>query len=120
MRRVSVVFFGLLCVVFVLTQAAIAEEKPVTSDKLSIGDIKPYLEKLCTSRNQKVQHIFGIHQEGTQATIFFTVEGQLMAGAPGAGAPGAGKKGSFNISLKLLRFNSGEWFDATNYSLVTK
>jgi hypothetical protein len=42
MTRASVMLFCLLCFQFVLTQAAVAQQKPLTSEKLSIDDVKCY------------------------------------------------------------------------------
>jgi len=130
MTRASVVLFGLLCFLFVLAQAAIAQQKLVTSDKLSIEDVKPHLEKILKSRNATLQQVFGIHQEGNQATIYYVAEGPSMFGGPGSGGfgskgPGVGgsgveKRGPVREQLKLVRFNSGEWFDPQHQSLVTK
>ena len=122
--------FGLLCFLFVLAQAAIAQQKPVTSDKLSIEDVKPHLEKILKSRNATLQQVFGVHQEGSQATIYYMAEGPSMFGGPGSGGPGSKgpgvggpgveKRGPLREQLKLVRFNSGEWFDPQHQSLVTK
>jgi hypothetical protein len=130
MRGASVVLFGLFCFLFVLTHAAIAQQKPVTSDKLSIEDVKPHLEKILKTRNATLQQIFGVHQEGSQATIYYLAEGPSMFGGPGSGGlgskspavggPGAEKRGPLREQLRLVRFNSGEWFDPQNKSLVTK
>ena len=130
MTRASVVLFGLLCFLFVLAQAAIAQQKPVTSDKLSIEDVKPHLEKILKSRNATLQQVFGVHQEGSQATIYYMAEGPSMFGGPGSGGPGSKgpgvggpgveKRGPLREQLKLVRFNSGEWFDPQHQSLVTK
>jgi hypothetical protein len=130
MTRASVVLSGLLCFLFVLAQAAIAQQKLVTSDKLSIEDVKPHLEKILKSRNATLQQVFGIHQEGNQATIYYVAEGPSMFGGPGSGGfgskgPGVGgsgveKRGPVREQLKLVRFNSGEWFDPQHQSLVTK
>jgi len=130
MTRASVVLFGLLCFLFVLAQAAIAQQKPVTSDKLSIEDVKPHLEKILKSRNATLQQVFGVHQEGSQATIYYMAEGPSMFGGPGSGGPGSKgpgvggpgveKRGPLREQLKLVRFNSGEWFDPQHQSFVTK
>ena len=130
MTRASVALFGLLCFLFVLAQAAIAQQKPVTSDKLSIEDVKPHLEKILKSRNATLQQVFGVHQEGSQATIYYMAEGPSMFGGPGSGGPGSKgpgvggpgveKRGPLREQLKLVRFNSGEWFDPQHQSLVTK
>jgi len=130
MTRASVALFGLLCFLSVLAQAAIAQQKPVTSDKLSIEDVKPHLEKILKSRNATLQQVFGVHQEGSQATIYYMAEGPSMFGGPGSGGPGSKgpgvggpgveKRGPLREQLKLVRFNSGEWFDPQHQSLVTK
>ena len=130
MTRASVALFGLLCFLFVLAQAAIAQQKPVTSDKLSIEDVKPHLEKILKSRNATLQQVFGVHQEGSQATIYYMAEGPSMFGGPGSGGPGSKgpgvggpgveKRGPLREQLKLVRFNSGEWFDPQHQSFVTK
>ncbi len=130
MTRASVALFGLLCFLFVLAQAAIAQQKPVTSDKLSIEDVKPHLEKILKSRNATLQQVFGVHQEGSQATIYYMAEGPSMFGGPGSGGPGSKgpgvggpgveKRGPLREQLKLVRFNSGEWFEPQHQSLVTK
>jgi len=130
MTRAPVVLFGLLCFLFVLAQAAIAQQKPVTSDKLSIEDVKPHLEKILKSRNATLQQVFGVYQEGSQATIYYLAEGPSMFGGPGSGGPGSKgpgvggpgveKRGPLREQLKLVRFNSGEWFDPQHQSLVTK
>lgn len=130
MTRASVVLFGLLCFLFVLAQAAIAQQKPVTSDKLSIEDVKPHLEKILKSRNATLQQVFGVHQEGSQATIYYMAEGPSMFGGPGSGGPGSKgpgvggpgveKRGPLREQLKSVRFNSGEWFDPQHQSFVTK
>ena len=130
MTRAPVALFGLLCFLFVLAQAAIAQQKPVTSDKLSIEDVKPHLEKILKSRNATRQQVFGVHQEGSQATIYYMAEGPSMFGGPGSGGPGSKgpgvggpgveKRGPLREQLKLVRFNSGEWFDPQHQSFVTK
>jgi hypothetical protein len=130
MTRASVVILGLLWFLFVLTQAAIAQQKPVTSEKLSIEDVKPYLEKILKSRNATLQQVYGVHQEGSQATVYYLAEGPSMFGVPGLGGPGskgpgfggpAGeKRGPLREQLRLVKFNSGEWFDPQNRSFVTK
>jgi hypothetical protein len=130
MTRASVALFGLLCFLFVLAQGAIAQQKPVTSDKLSIEDVKPHLEKILKSRNATLQQVFGVHQEGSQATIYYMAEGPSMFGGPGSGGPGSKgpgvggpgveKRGPLREQLKLVRFNSGEWFDPQHQSFVTK
>jgi len=130
MTRASVALFGLLCFLSVLAQAAIAQQKPVTSDKLSIEDVKPHLEKILKSRNATLQQVFGVHQEGSQATIYYMAEGPSMFGGPGSGGPGSKgpgvggpgveKRGPLREQLKLVRFNSGEWFDPQHQSFVTK
>jgi hypothetical protein len=130
MTRASVVLFGLLCFLFVLAQAAIAQQKPVISDKLSIEEVKPHLEKILKSRNATLQQVFGVHQEGSQATIYYMAEGPSMFGGPGSGGPGSKgpgvggpgveKRGPLREQLKLVRFNSGEWFDPQHQSFVTK
>ena len=130
MIKASMVLFGLLSILFVLTQAAIAQQKPVTSDKLSIQDVKPYLETILKSRNATLQQIFGVHQEGNQATVYYVAEGPSMFGGPGSGGPGSKgpglggpgveKRGPLKEQLRLVRFNSGEWFNPQHQSLVTK
>jgi hypothetical protein len=130
MTRASVVLFGLLCFLFVLAQAAIAQQKPVISDKLSIEEVKPHLEKILKSRNATLQQVFGVHQEGSQATIYYMAEGPSMFGGPGSGGPGSKgpgvggpgveKRGPLREQLKLVRFNSGEWFDPQHQSFITK
>jgi hypothetical protein len=130
MTRASVVLFGLLCFLFVLAQAAIAQQKPVISDKLSIEEVKPHLEKILKSRNATLQQVFGVHQEGSQATIYYMAEGPSMFGGPGSGGPGSKgpgvggpgveKRGPLREQLKLVRFNSGEWFDPQHQSFVAK
>jgi len=130
MTKGSVVLFCLLCFVFVFTQAAVAQHKPVTSDKLTVEDVKPYLEKILKIRNATLQQVFGVHQEGSQATIHYLAEGPSIFGVPGpggpgskspaVGGPGAEKRGPLREQLRLVRFNSGEWFDPQNKSLVTK
>jgi hypothetical protein len=130
MTRASVVLFCLLCFLFVLTQAAVAQQKPVTSEKLSIDDVKPYLERILKSRSATLQRVLGVHQEGSQATVYYLAEGPSIFGVPGpggpgskspaVGGPGAEKRGPLREQLKLVRFNSGEWFDPQHQSLVIK
>ncbi len=130
MTRASMVLFGLLCFLFALAQVAIAQQKPVTSEKLSIEDVKPHLEKILKSRNVTLQQAFGVHQEGSQATVFYLAEGPSIFGVPGTGGPGskspavggpgAEKRGPLREQLKLVRFNSGEWFDPQHQFLVFK
>jgi hypothetical protein len=130
MTRASVVLFGLLCFLFALAQAAVAQQKPLTSEKLSIDDVKPYLEKILKSRNATLQQVYGVHQEGSQATVYYLAEGPSIFGVPGSGGPGskgpavggpgAEKRGPLKEQLRLVRFNSGEWFDPQNKSFVVK
>jgi hypothetical protein len=130
MIKAFVVFFGLLCFPFIVPRAAIAQQKPVTSEKLSIEDVKPHLERILKTRNATLQQIFGVHQEGSQATVYYMAEGPSMFGGPGSGGPGfkspavggpgGEKRGPLREQLRLVRFNSGEWFDPQHQSLVTK
>jgi hypothetical protein len=130
MTRASVMLFCLLCFQFVLTQAAVAQQKPLTSEKLSIDDVKPHLEKILKSRNATLQQVFGVHQEGNQATVYYLAEGPSIFGVPGSGGPGskspavggpgAEKRGPLKEQLRLVRFNSGEWFDPQHQSFVVK
>ena len=112
MRKMSIVFFGLFCFLFVLTQAAVAQEKPVTSDKLSIEDVKSYLEKYCL-RGGTLEHVFGIYQEGTHATVYFQIKYLLS---------GTSMTMPTNLKLGLVKLNSGQWFDPEDESFrfVTK
>lgn len=122
--------FWLLCFLFVLSPAAVAQQKPVTSEKLSIEDVKPYLEKILKSRNATLQQVYGVHQEGSQATVYYLAEGPSIFGLPGPGGPGSkspavggpggDKRGPLREQLRLVRFNSGEWFDPQNRSFVVK
>ena len=130
MTRASVVLFGLLCFLFALAQAAVAQQKPLTSEKLSIDDVKPYLEKILKSRNATLQQVYGVHQEGSQATVYYLAEGPSIFGVPGSGGPGSKspgvggqgveKRGPLKEQLRLVRFNAGEWFDPQNKSFVVK
>ena len=145
MTKASVVLFCLLCFLFVLSPAAVAQQKPVRSEKLSIEDVKPYLEKILKARNATLQQVFGVHQEGNQATVYYLAEGPSIFGVPGSGGPGSKgpesgglgskspwpgdpgskstgveKRGPLREQLRLVRFNSGEWFDPQKRSFVVK
>jgi hypothetical protein len=113
MRKVAVVFFGLLCLVFVLTQAAVAQEKAINSDKFSLEDAKAYVNKIVKARSLAQGYtldaeIVGIRNQEGEATIYYVVT----------------RKDNLHFrdrrSIEIVRLDSGQWFDPKSFEFVTK
>ncbi|MDY6988429.1 MAG: hypothetical protein SWQ30_10270 [Thermodesulfobacteriota bacterium] len=73
----------------------------VTAEKLTIGDVKGHLAH---GDWLTLEEVFGIHQEGNKATVYYRGKEPVP--------PFISKEG-FQITeatLELVRFNSGKWF----------
>jgi hypothetical protein len=104
MRQASVLVSGLLCFLFIFTQAAFAQGKPVTSSKLSVADVTPDMARVVAimakrtigPSKPKLIKVLGVHQEGNHATVYYLTE----------------TRGYQGINTRdLVRFNSGVWYD---------
>ena len=79
----------------------------VTSSGLEVSDIVSFIQRIVENRNLtegeiKLVGIYGIHQEGNSAKIFYRIKKMIK----GTGTPSA-----FETStLDLVRFTSGVWF----------
>jgi hypothetical protein len=90
-----------LFVLFVFPMGMVYGEEVVTSDKLSMDDVKGHLARQSWIT---LVELYGIHQEGSRATVYY--KGKEPA------PPFISKEG-FQITeatLELVRFNSGKWF----------
>ncbi len=67
----------------------------VTSERLTIDDVKSFMDVQCQEKGLKVITIYGIHQEENSASVFFLA--------------GQGAK-SWVYRYGLVRLNSGRWF----------
>lgn len=95
------ILISFLVVLVCLTSACkqkgfVADESGfVTSERLTIDDVKPFMDVQCEEKGLKVITIYGIHQEQNRATVFFLA--------------GQGTK-SWVYRYGLVRLDSGKWF----------
>ena len=89
---------GTIILLIFLTGIAQAKDKIVTSEKLSISDVQPTIEKLVATRKiaKSLKTIIGIHQNGNKAYVYYVINPIL-------------KDISSKQSLVLERLNSGKW-----------
>jgi len=73
----------------------------VTAEKLMIGDVKGHLAR---GDWLTLVEVFGIHQEGNKATVYYRGKEPVP--------PFMSKEGfqTTEATLELVRFNSGKWF----------
>jgi hypothetical protein len=83
---------------------AYGEDNVVTAEKLSISDVEAYAKKIEGKYPQF--EVLGIHQEGNTAVVYFT----------SIRNPDFGPHVD---EFKIVRFNSGKWFDPEEKELVT-
>ena len=77
----------------------------VTSESLTIDDVKATIGECLAAQGCKVQTVLGIHQEGNSARVFVEY---------------AYKKGKKNIIIDLVRFNSGKWYNTVSEDFVMR
>lgn len=110
----KVLFTGLIWLLFGLFPHAYAGEvvpskqtgQVVTSEQLSISDVKKSVVQCLASQECTLGKVLGIHQEGNSARVYTQY------------AFKSGKRDL--IVIDLVRFNSGKWFNTSLKDFVTK
>lgn len=100
----------LLAVFMCLTAGAWGQESAipkefVTSESLTIDDVKASVGECLAAQGCKVQTVLGVHQEGNSARVY---------------VEHAYKKGKKNAVIDLIRFNSGKWYNTSLEGFVMK
>ena len=98
----------LLC--FLLNCSAWGQEKSipyafVTSETLSMDDVKATMGECLASQGCVLQNVLGIYQEGNMARVYVEYKQ---------------KKGKKVIVVDLVRFNSGKWYNTLSERYVIK
>ena len=93
-----------------LTVGAWGQESPiprefVTSESLTIDDVKATVVECLASQGCEVQTVLGVHQEGNTARVY--VDYRL-------------KNGNKTVAIDLVRFNSGKWYNTSLENFVMK
>lgn len=101
----------LIFFVLMLSQAVFAQEKPVTSEKLTDEDVMPYLKNVVAAEWKGIilGRVVGVYQNGNQAEIFFTSRPNFE-----------GATENWESTLTVIRFTSGVWFDPKRRRILTK
>ncbi len=87
----KILLIGLFLTIMSSTPQLYAEGNFVTSKKLTISDVEKFIQQTA-GKDKKVLKIFGIHQQGSQATIFFKTQYRDRP------------------TRDIVRLNSGKWF----------
>lgn len=115
MRKILAICFLFTFSFCVFVQQTFADKNYVISETLSTNDIKAFLNQAFSGDKRasgEVIKIYGIFQEGKEATVFL----QIYWRAKQSGY----QSGLKDTSLRLIRLNSGNWFSPGKYLFVTK
>ena len=96
-------FLGLTAVVW--GQESPIPREFVTSESLTIDDVKASVGECLTSQGCKVQTVLGVHQEGNSARVYVVY---------------SLKKDKKTVIIDLIRFNSGKWYNTSLEEFVMK
>ena len=96
----------------------------IDSKTLSIDDVVEYVSIIAMYKglgkdadlNYKFENIFGIHQEGNVADIYYSYSYLRKIGT----SDNSRKKEIQTEKLQIVRLNSGKWFDIKSFKFITK